>query len=198
MINMIFIENVNEKWTMSSNFDHLVACDYPKCSHKCNFKLKVPHHIKNQPWQWMKFFGLVIRFATYTFNFMAMSCLLQVTVLWHLSRAIKLFLITCVYYNYKRVANLVIDFQIYSSDIHLMVLKLALSSDNSLVVLKFCYLNLVATRFAYLEFHKIIFKVSLIMLIASSQGLLNPLLTNHQVNLWRNVLDSAFSNLHFP
>jgi hypothetical protein len=156
--NMIFIENVNEKWTMSSNFDHLVACDYPKCSHKCSCKLKVPHHIKNHPWQWMKLFGLVIRFATYTFNFMAMSCLLRLTTLRHLSKAIRLFLITCVHYNSKWIANLVVDFQIYFTDIHLMVSRLALSSDNSLIVLKFRYFNLVAIRLAYLEFHKIIFR----------------------------------------
>jgi hypothetical protein len=52
----------------------------------------------------------------YTFNFMAMSCFLQLTVLHHLSKATKLFLVTCVHYNYKLVANLVINFQISSSD----------------------------------------------------------------------------------
>jgi hypothetical protein len=37
----------------------------------------------------------------YTFDFMAMSCLLLLTVLWHLSKAIRLFLVACVHYNYK-------------------------------------------------------------------------------------------------
>jgi hypothetical protein len=32
---------------------------------------------------------------------MAMSCLLQLTILWHLSKAIRLFLVVCVHYNYK-------------------------------------------------------------------------------------------------
>jgi hypothetical protein len=37
----------------------------------------------------------------YIFNFMAMSCLLRLTILWHLSKVIKLFLVTYVRYNYK-------------------------------------------------------------------------------------------------
>jgi hypothetical protein len=37
----------------------------------------------------------------YTFDFMAMSCLLRLTVLWHLSKAISLFLVARVHYNYK-------------------------------------------------------------------------------------------------
>jgi hypothetical protein len=52
----------------------------------------------------------------YTFNFMAMSCLLQLIVLWHLSKTTRLFLIACVHDNYKWVTNLVIDFQISFSD----------------------------------------------------------------------------------
>jgi hypothetical protein len=51
----------------------------------------------------------------YIFNFMAMSCLLWLVVLWHLSKAIRLFLISCVHYNYKWVANWIVDFQISSS-----------------------------------------------------------------------------------
>jgi len=51
----------------------------------------------------------------YTFNFMAMSCLLQLIVLWHLSKATMLFLVTCVHYNYKWVTNSIVDFQISSS-----------------------------------------------------------------------------------
>jgi hypothetical protein len=51
----------------------------------------------------------------YTFNFMAMSCLLQLIILWHLSKATRLFLIACVHYNYKRVTNSIIGFQISSS-----------------------------------------------------------------------------------
>jgi hypothetical protein len=37
----------------------------------------------------------------FTFNFMAMSCLLQLTVLWHLSKETRLFLVAYVHYNYK-------------------------------------------------------------------------------------------------
>ncbi len=59
-----------------------------------------------------------------------------------------------------------------------MVLRLALSFDNSLIVLKLCSLNPVVTRFACLELHKVVFGVSKILLIANSQGLLNPLSTN--------------------
>jgi hypothetical protein len=46
---------------------------------------------------------------------MAMSCLLRIIVLWHLSKATKLFLISCVHYNYKCVTNLVVDFQFFST-----------------------------------------------------------------------------------
>ncbi len=60
----------------------------------------------------------------------------------------------------------------------LVVLGPTLSSYNSLVVLKLCSLNLVATRFACLELHKIVFTVSRILLIVGFQGLLNPLSTN--------------------
>ncbi len=123
----------------------------------------------------------------YTFNFMAMSCFLRLTILWHLSKATRLFLVTCVHYNYKWVTNLVIDFQFSSSDIHFMVSRPSLSSNNSLFVLKLCSLNPMATRLTCLEFHRVIFKVSRILLIASSQGLLNLLLTNCWVNLWKNV-----------
>jgi hypothetical protein len=56
----------------------------------------------------------------YTFNFMAMSCLLQFIILWHLSKVTILFLVVvlvaCVHYNYKWVANLVVDFQISSNE----------------------------------------------------------------------------------
>ncbi len=48
---------------------------------------------------------------------MAMSCLLWLIVLWHLSKATKLFLIACVHYNYKWVANSILDFQISSSEV---------------------------------------------------------------------------------
>ncbi len=47
----------------------------------------------------------------YIFNLLAMLCLLQLIVLWHFSKATKLFLVTCVQYNYQWVINLVIDFQ---------------------------------------------------------------------------------------
>ncbi len=59
-------------------------------------QIGVPHHTKDDQWQWMRSFGLVVRFVIrlstsmtmdekflpsckvcdYTFNFMAMSCLL--------------------------------------------------------------------------------------------------------------------------
>jgi hypothetical protein len=41
----------------------------------------------------MKIYSLVIRFLFTFFNFMAMSCLLQLIILWHLSKATRLFLV---------------------------------------------------------------------------------------------------------
>ncbi len=52
----------------------------------------------------------------YTFNFIAMSCLLQLIVLWHLFKTTRLFLVKCVHNNYKWVANLVVAFQISSNE----------------------------------------------------------------------------------
>jgi hypothetical protein len=43
---------------------------------------------------------------------MAMPCLLRLTILWHLSKATRLLLVTCVHFNYKWITNLVVDFQI--------------------------------------------------------------------------------------
>jgi hypothetical protein len=37
----------------------------------------------------------------YTFDFMAISCLLQLTILWHLFEATRVFLVAYVHYNYK-------------------------------------------------------------------------------------------------
>jgi hypothetical protein len=37
----------------------------------------------------------------YTFDLMAMSCLLQLIVLLHLFKTTRLFLVACVHYNYK-------------------------------------------------------------------------------------------------
>ncbi len=37
----------------------------------------------------------------YIFDFTTMSCLLQLTILCHVFKAIMLFLFTCVHYNYK-------------------------------------------------------------------------------------------------
>jgi hypothetical protein len=54
--------------------------------------------------------------CNYIFNFMAMSHLLQLIVLWHLSKASRLVLVACVHYNYKWVANSIVHFQISSSD----------------------------------------------------------------------------------
>jgi hypothetical protein len=68
----------------------------------------------------------------YTFNFMAMSCLLGLIVLWHLSETSKLFLVTCVHYNYKWVTNSVINFQISFNECpsfkHLFVFQTIASS----------------------------------------------------------------------
>jgi hypothetical protein len=41
------------------------------------------------------------KFCNYTFNFMAMSCLLRLTILWQLFLVARLFLIACVHNNYK-------------------------------------------------------------------------------------------------
>ncbi len=46
-----------------------------------------------------------------------MPCLLQLIVLWHLSKVIRLFLVACVHYNYKRVANSIVDFQFSFNEI---------------------------------------------------------------------------------
>jgi hypothetical protein len=50
----------------------------------------------------------------YTSNFMATSRLLQLTILWHLSKATRIFLITCVHYNHKWITNSIIDYPISS------------------------------------------------------------------------------------
>jgi len=96
------------------------------------------------------------------------------------------------YFSFSFNCWFVISFNYHT---HFMVLGLTLF-DNSLVVLKLCFLNLVATKFTYLELHRVIFGVSRILLIADFQGLLNILLTNHWVNLWKSSLEWAFSNLH--
>jgi hypothetical protein len=61
-------------------------------------------------------FWLSHKVCDYTFNFMAMSYLLQLTILWHLFKATRLFLVACVHYNYKWVANLIFDFQFSFSE----------------------------------------------------------------------------------
>jgi hypothetical protein len=53
--------------------------------------------------------------CNYIFNVMTMSCLLQLIVLWHLSKVTMCFLVACVHYNYKGVANSIVDFQMSSS-----------------------------------------------------------------------------------
>jgi hypothetical protein len=94
---------------------HLVACNYPKCNHKCSYKLGfhiILRIIHDNGWKlWHN-----RKVGDHTFNFMAMSCLLQLTILWHLSKRTRLFLVTCVHYNYKWIANSIIDFQFSSSD----------------------------------------------------------------------------------
>ncbi len=106
------------KWKITTCFNpnhpsmaHLVACDYPKCSRKCSHKLGFHVILRTSMAMDEKFFPSH-KFCNYTFNFMAMSCLLRLIILWHLSSIARLFLITCVHNNYKWVANLVVDFQI--------------------------------------------------------------------------------------
>jgi len=53
----------------------------------------------------------------------------------------------------------------------------------------------VAPRLNYLKLHIIMFEFSWIMLIVSCKGLSNPLLTNHLVTLWKNVLELTSFNL---
>ncbi len=60
---------------------------------------------------------------------------------------------------------------------------------------KRCSLIHVATRLACLELHKVVFRVSRILLIVSFQRLLNFLLINHWVNLWNFFLEWVFSHL---
>ncbi len=86
---------------------------------------------------------------------------------------------------------------IVSFDYHtcLMVSGPTFSSNDSLIVLKLCSLNLVANKLDRLKLHRIVFGVSRILLIVGFQGLLNLLLTNRWVNLWKSVLKSTFSNL---
>jgi hypothetical protein len=64
-----------------------------------------------------------------------------------------------------------------------MVSRSAMSSNDWSIVLKFCSLNPMVTKLACLKLHRVIFGVSRIILITGSQGLLNPLLTNHWVDL---------------
>jgi hypothetical protein len=75
--------------------------------------------------------------------------------------------------------TLLVHLSVHSPHTRFMVLGPTLSSNDSLVVLKFCSLNLVAIKLACLELHKIVFGVSNFLLIAGSQGLLNLLSTNH-------------------
>jgi len=92
---------------------HLVACNYSKCNRKCSCKLgsHKPSSMGMDEKFWPSF-----NVCNYTLNFVAMSCLFQLTILWHLSKATRVFLIACVHYNYKWVANSIIDFQFFSSD----------------------------------------------------------------------------------
>jgi len=64
---------------------------------------------------------------------MAMPCLLGLTILWHLSKATRLFLVACVHYNYKWIANLVVDFQISSNVIEDLLLLVDLDLWLSIV-----------------------------------------------------------------
>jgi hypothetical protein len=90
---------------------HLVACDYSKCSHKCSRNLGF-HVILSSSMAMDEIFCFNYKVCNYIFNFMAMSCLLWLIDVWHLSKATRLFLVTFVHYNYKWVTNSVIDCQI--------------------------------------------------------------------------------------
>ncbi len=76
---------------------------------------------------------------------------------------------------------------VVSFDYHtcLVILLPTLSFDDSLIVLKLCSLNPMATKLTYFKFHKVVFEVSRILSIARFQGLLNPMLTNCWINLWK-------------
>ncbi len=88
-------------------------------------------------------------------------------------------------------------FVIFDYHMPFVVSKLALSSNDSPNGLRFCSLIFVAPMLTWLELHTIVFWVSWIMLIASYQGLPSLLSTNRKVSLWKNVLESAFSNSCF-
>jgi hypothetical protein len=63
-----------------------------------------------------EFFNPSCKVSNYTFNFMSISSLSWLTVLWHLSKTTKVFLVACVHYNYKWVTNSIFDFQVSSSE----------------------------------------------------------------------------------
>ncbi len=69
-----------------------------------------------------------------------------------------------------------------------MVLGPTLSSNDSLEVLTFCSLIIVAPMFAYLKLHRFVFRVSWILLRASCYTLPNPLLTNRLIQTWKKML----------
>jgi hypothetical protein len=66
------------------------------------------HEISLPKRQWMKVFGPSYKVCDYTFNFMAMSCLLWLIVLLHLSIPTRLFLVACVHYDYKWITNVLL------------------------------------------------------------------------------------------
>jgi hypothetical protein len=79
----------------------------------------------------------------YTFNFMAMSCLWWLTIFWYLSQTIRLFLLTCVHYNYKWIANPIVDFQ-FSFNVILIMLLTKTQEWNRLVIFtSWCNLALI-------------------------------------------------------
>jgi len=50
--------------------------------------------------------------CNYIFNFMAMSCLVWLIILLHLSKVSKLVLVISVHYNYKWIVNPIVGFNI--------------------------------------------------------------------------------------
>jgi hypothetical protein len=63
----------------------------------------------------MKSFGLVIRFATILSTSWPRHVFCDLLFYGILSKAIMLFLVACVYYNYKWVTNSIVHFQIFFS-----------------------------------------------------------------------------------
>jgi hypothetical protein len=78
-------------------------------------QIGVSRHTKNYPWQWMRSFGLIIRFAITLSTLRPCHVFCDWLFYGTLSKTIVLFLVACVHYNYKWVTNSIVHFQIFSS-----------------------------------------------------------------------------------